>query len=209
MNRPLLPIGLFNVAYLLAALVSVLRTGNYEFLAYIVVVLVAAAVVMAVHARCQLPSALLWCLSAWGLLHMAGGLLTVPESWPVGGDSRALYNLWLVEGWLRFDQLVHAWGFGITAWLCWEALRSMLAQHAAPVEPTLGKLLLCAAASTGFGALNEVVEFTVAWFVPDNNVGGYVNNSLDLVFNLIGALVAVLAIRWAYRPDRGTGGAHS
>ena len=39
--------------------------------------------------------------------------MTVPSSWPVGGDSRVLYNLWLVPGVLKFDQIVHAYGFGL------------------------------------------------------------------------------------------------
>jgi len=30
------------------------------------------------------------------------------------------------------------------------------------------------------------------------NVGGYVNNSLDLVFNMFGAILAAFLIRWRY-----------
>jgi uncharacterized membrane protein YjdF len=198
MKTPMLPLVAFNGAYLLAALAWALGHGNYEFLAYIAVVLVAAGVVISIHLRHPLSPALLWCLSVWGLLHMAGGLVTVPQSWPVGGDSHVLYNLWLLEDVLKFDQLVHAWGFAITTWLCWEGLRSMLEEGGQAVTPTVGKLVLCVAAGMGFGALNEVIEFTVTLLVPDTNVGGYLNNSLDLVFNMLGAILAALVIRWRY-----------
>ena len=200
MSRDLVPIALFNGAYLLAAAAWVLSAGNFEFLAYIAVMVVLALAVLAVHRRIGLPLALLWCLSAWGLAHMAGGLVLVPEGWPTGGDSRVLYNWWLVPGWLKFDQLVHAFGFGVTTWLCWEGLRSILAARGPVPRPTPGMLTLCAAAGMGFGALNEVVEFVVTLLVPDNNVGGYFNTAMDLVFNLLGAIVAAVLIRWRWRP---------
>lgn len=198
MQRNLLPIILFSGAYLLTALAWVLVQGNYEFLAYIVIVLVLAGAVIAVDARVRLPEPLLWCLSAWGLLHMAGGLVPVPEAWPIGGETHVLYNLWLIDGRLKYDQAVHAFGFGVTTWLCWECLKSMLAERGAPVFPTFGKLVLCAAAGMGFGALNEVIEFVITLIVPENNVGGYVNTGLDLVSNMVGAIGAALLIRWRY-----------
>jgi len=198
MDRHILPIIVCNALYLLAALVWALGHGNYEFLAYIVVVLLVATVLFSIHRWHPLPASLLWCLSAWGLMHMAGGLVIVPDVWPTAGDTKALYNLWLIGHVLKFDQFVHAWGFGITAWLCWDILRNMLAERGPAPAPTVGKLTLCVAASMGFGALNEVIEFTMTRLVPETNVGGYVNNSLDLVFNLIGALLVALVIRWRY-----------
>ena len=48
---------------------------------------------------------------------MMGGLLTVPESWPRLGESNVLYNLWVIPDWLKFDQLVHAYGFGLVTWI--------------------------------------------------------------------------------------------
>ena len=44
----------------------------------------------------------------------------------------------------------------------------------------------------GVGALNEIIEFIAVLSVPDNNVGGYYNTVLDIVFNTIGALFAVV-----------------
>jgi hypothetical protein len=67
----------------------------------------------------------------------------------------------------------------------------------ASAAPTLGHLTICAAAGMGFGALNEVVEFVATLLVPETNVGGYENTGWDLVSNLVGVLLAAIAIRIA------------
>ena len=56
-------------------------------------------------------------------------------------------------------------------------------------------LVLCGAAALGFGALNEVVEFTATMTMPNTNVGGYVNTGFDLVANLVGVSVACIILR--------------
>ena len=53
----------------------------------------------------------------WGFLHMAGGLLTVPAGWPAQEESRVLYTLRLIPGRLKYDHVVHAYGFGTTTWV--------------------------------------------------------------------------------------------
>mgnify|MGYP001563090275 CR=1 FL=1 len=50
-------------------------------------------------------------------------------------------------------------------------------------------------AGLGVGALNEVIEFLVTVIVPSTGVGGYENTSLDLVADLLGALIALIVIR--------------
>jgi hypothetical protein len=197
MDKRLLPILLFNAAYMLLAAIWVVSQGNSEFLAYIGLLVVLAVVVWKVHRSINIPLSLLWCLSFWGAAHLAGGLVAIPETWPRSGESAVLYNLWLWPGWLKYDQLTHAYGFGITTWLCWRGLCSALGHMGITPQPTLGLLTLAAAASMGFGALNEVIEFIVTLLVPDNNVGGYLNTALDLCFNMLGALAAALLIRFS------------
>jgi len=183
----------FTAAYLLAAGGWVVGIGNYEFLAYIAIMLVLAGVVWTVHRRVGLPRGLVWCLSLWGALHMAGGLVVLPEGWDVGEKSAVLYNWHIAGPGFKYDQVVHAFGFGTTTWLCWCGLRAMAPDL--PRPPGLGPLALCAAAGMGFGALNEVVEFTITLLVPENNVGGYVNTAMDLVYNTLGAVLAAVMIR--------------
>lgn len=193
----------FNGAYVLVSAATAIGRRNSEFVFYLVVLLLLGAAVLEVHRRVRLSPTLLWGLSGWGLAHMAGGLLPVPADWPLHGDIAVLYSLWLIPGWLKYDHLVHACGFGLTTWLCWEGLQRIVAPHrsgaAGGVSPTLGMRVLCAAAGMGFGALNEVVEFVATLLVPRTNVGGYVNTGWDLVSNLAGCLIAACLIRSADR----------
>jgi Predicted membrane protein (DUF2238) len=205
MDRRLRPVAAFTFGYLAIALTAGLRAGNSEFLFYIGVMLVLIGVVAAVNRAVELTTGTLWALSLWGLAHMAGGLVVVPSGWPVNAESRVLYSLWLIPGRMKYDQVVHAYGFGVTTWVCWQGLKSAVRKKSgrAP-SPTFGLLALAAAAGLGFGALNEVVEFVATLTMPETNVGGYVNTGWDLVSNTVGALTAIVLIRLR---DRGTASA--
>lgn len=200
-SSSLKPVLIFTTAYMASAIAGAVMSGNREFIIYIGVMLVLAPSLYTVHRRYPLGPGLMWTFSIWGLLHMAGGLLTVPQGWFHHASHAVLYNWWLVPGYLRYDQITHAYGFGITSWLCWHILKSALrSADGSPVRPTPGIMVLCVAAGMGFGAFNEVVEFTATRLLPDTNVGDYENTGWDLVANLIGSIVAVLIIRWWKRP---------
>jgi len=192
-------VGIFTVAYLALAIVVALSRGNQEFLFYIVVVALLIGAVLVVHRRVRLSQGVLWALSIWGLAHMMGGLVTVPEGWPINGEIRVLYSLWLIPGYLKYDHVVHAYGFGTTTWVCGQGLRAILRPYNPGVQPTLGLMVLSATAGLGFGALNEVVEFAAVLLVPETNVGGYMNTGWDLVANSIGALTAACLIYFLER----------
>ncbi len=196
-SRQLWPVAAFTFSYLGAALIVAILRGNLEFLFYIAVMLILIGVVWVVHRSVGLSSGVLWGLSVWGLAHMAGGLLVVPAGWPVNSGSRVLYTLWLIPGRLKYDQVVHAYGFGMTTWVCWQGLRAAIERRAGAVAPSFGLLVLSATAGLGFGALNEVVEFIATLLVPETNVGGYRNTGWDLVANLVGVTVAATLI-WFY-----------
>jgi len=189
----LIPVAIVTAAYTITAALVTSRTSNAEFMIYIGVMVILFGLIGWLHARIALTTPTLWCLSAWGFLHMAGGLVPVPESWPIAGDIRVLYSWWLIPGRLKYDQVVHAYGFGVTTWVCWQGLSAAF-RHRGPIRPSFGLLVLCAAAGMGFGALNEVVEFAATLTVPETNVGGYVNTGWDLVSNLAGCLIAAIGI---------------
>ena len=197
MRKSLMPIIVFTATYLFAALVFALVRGNLEFLFYIAVMLVLIGAVWTVHRSVELTSGALWGLSVWGLAHMAGGLLVVPAGWPVNADSRVLYTLWLIPSRLKYDHVVHAYGFGVTTWVCWQGLKAALKSRGAIARPTFGLIVLAVAAGLGFGALNELIEFAATLLVPETNVGGYLNTGWDLTANFVGASVAATLI-WNY-----------
>lgn len=182
-------------AYMLVSLIAAIRLKNPEFVFYLLVMGVLIAVVFCVHVKMKLHIAALWGLSVWGLAHMAGGLMPIPNSWPIKGESFVLYNLWLVPGLLKYDQLVHAFGFGLITWICWQGLGKAFNKHGIGVEPTFGILTICVACGMGFGAANEIVEFIATIALPNTNVGGYINTGWDLVANFAGCLMAAMMIR--------------
>ncbi len=199
-NRELLPVAAFTGAYMVAALAMALVKGNTEFLFYIVTMLVIMAAIAFVHRRVGLSRGVLWALSIWGLAHVAGGLVRLPEGWPYNPPHAVLYSWWIVPDRLKYDQVVHAYGFGVTTWVCWEGLRAVSGR----TRPTFGMLTLATAASMGFGALNEVIEFAATLTVPETNVGGYVNTGWDLVSNLVGAVLGAVLIAITNRRARGS-----
>ena len=111
---------------------------------------------------------------------MAGGNLQVH------GD--VLYALQLIPVVLRYDQLVHTFGFGTVTLVCHHLLRPYLRTD---VERWWPLAILIVLMGSGVGALNEIIEFVAVKTVPETNVGGYVNTLWDLVFNLLGGLIAV------------------
>jgi hypothetical protein len=91
---------------------------------------------------------------------------------------------------LKFDQLVHAFGFGLCVLVIYHLLLPYLNQK------TNWKVVfpVIIMAATGLGALNEIVEFIAVLSFSETGVGGYTNTSLDLVFNLVGAIIAITLI---------------
>jgi hypothetical protein len=179
------PLATLALVGLVAAAAVAIGTGGYEFLFYIAVVAAITLVVTLLHRRISLSHASLWALLAWAGLHMAGGM------WPVPPPAGVLYNFWLIPGVLKYDQLIHAYGFGVTAWICWQALCALTRGREASPLLLVGSAL----SAMGLGALNEVIEFAATKLVEKTNVGDYDNNAWDLVFNMLGAVISVLVIR--------------
>jgi hypothetical protein len=178
----------FSLAYLAAFVVYGAARGNAATVVYAVAVAGAFAFVAVVHVRVGFSAGVLWALSTWGLLHMAGGLVTL--------DGRVLYSVQLLPVVLRYDQAVHAFGFGAATVAAWQALRGWLV----PGRPmSTGLALLVALTGMGIGALNEVLEFFATRLSEATNVGGYANTGWDLVFNMLGAAGATLLLLRAQR----------
>lgn len=190
-TRPEIGVLIFTCAYVVAFSAYFLAIGNFEFIIYVATMLVFLAVFIRAQPHVRFPVFLLWLLSLWGLAHMAGGGV------PVGsGTLYALRVLPLIEQGdlvlLKYDQIVHFYGFGVTAVVMWHVL---VTNHVA-LAGTRSAYAYAALASMGLGTVNEMIEFTAVVVLGDTGVGGYVNNALDLVFNALGAVtaMAVLAV---------------
>lgn len=190
---------IFTIGYIVIFGAMFLWAGNGEFVWYVVTLVLFLALIAATQKAARFPAYILWGLSIWGLAHMAGGGMTV------GNDVLYTYVLVPLAGngelvLLKYDQIVHFYGFGVATLVLWHVLRRNF--------PTLnGTKTLYAFAilgGMGLGALNELIEFTAVLVFPDTNVGGYFNTALDLVFNTLGAITAAIIAAFLTSPARDT-----
>ena len=179
----------FTLAYVVGFTVSFLLRGNYEFIIYVATMALLIGLVGWNLRRAAFPEPMLAALSLWGLAHMAGGGIPV-------GDS-VLYSLPLIPivgtgemTILKYDQLVHAYGFGVTAWVLWH----LMAHNHPALRGSRTIYVYPALAAMGLGAVNEIIEFGAVLMVPETNVGGYYNTLLDLCFNALGAVLAMVVV---------------
>lgn len=199
-RTPLMGLIVFNCLYIIAAIAMALFNGNTEFVYYVSILCILMVGVMVAHRNINYSASLLWALSFWGFIHLGGGLVQIPASWAAGEGKHVLYSLWILPGKLKYDQLVHCYGFAVTTWLSWQTLSSIIhRRYNRRLQPTFGLLLLCATSSMGYGAMNEVVEFFATLMIKDTNVGGYMNTGWDLVANFVGATIAAIVIAMRQR----------
>lgn len=194
-QKDLYPILAINILSIIGYSLYFLNRENYEFILYIFVIIFFLLLISYSTKYIQYPKVVLWGLTIWSIGHMSGGGLMVK------GD--VLYNLILLPisetySILKYDQVIHAFGFGIATLVMWSAIKPYLTK---PVSQSFALSLALVMTGAGLGAVNEIVEFTATIITPDTNVGGYMNTSLDLISNLIGSLLALLYIFFAEKKE--------
>jgi len=180
LTRREIPVLIVNLLYVPVFALIALRNLNFEFVLYVGVILIVAAWVVWKQRSVRFDLPILWGLTIWGLLHMAGGNIRV-------GDD-ILYGLQLIPVVLRYDQLVHAFGFGTATLVCHHLLKPYLRDG---IDRWRTLSILIVLMGSGLGAINEIIEFIAVQTLPETHVGGYDNTLWDLIFNLIGGLLAV------------------
>lgn len=182
---------LFSLAYVVGFGGFFVLQGNLEFLWYVAVLVFFLGVLVATIKHTRFTPVVLWGLSIWGLLHMAGGSIPV-------GDG-VLYGMQLINivtdgefTILKYDQFVHAFGFAVATLVAHHLLAPRWKEGASKAL----LYTLAAVAGMGLGALNEIVEFIAVLTFPETGVGGYINTSLDLIANTVGAVGAAFFLAW-------------
>lgn len=181
---------IFTLLYLIPFTFYFISTGKGEFIWYSVIVVVLFFLVFLTLPKSRFEKGVIWALSLWALLHLAGG--------SVRAGASVLYDLVLIPIYngggemilFKYDQAVHAFGFGLCAYIVYNFLK----RYTSGLN-TFGIYFISALGGMGLGVLNEIAEFIAVILFPDNGVGGYVNTSLDLVFNSIGAFL-VMGVVW-------------
>jgi uncharacterized membrane protein YjdF len=157
-----------------------MATGADLTVSYVAIVVVLGVVLVLADRRVCFSNVVAVGVTTWAVAHLAGGLVELD------GD-RVLYNAVLLAH-LRYDNVVHFFGFGVAGIAAWEGLSPSLlgARRATPWIAALTVWLF----GMGIGAFNEVVEFVISLNVEESNIGGYLNTGRDLVANLLGSALA-------------------
>ena len=188
----------FNLAYITGFTVYYLLQRNYEFMAYIGVIVVLVALVAGFQHRIHFPHFILWMFSVWGLLHMLGGGLRLSSGmvlyrWiPI-----ELYNAHDILGEfviLKFDQILHFYIYFAMSFVLAHVLARITNKEVKP----LYFYFFVVIGSMGLSVVNELIEFTAVIISPNTGVGGYYNTLLDLLFNTFGAITGAF-VDYAYR----------
>lgn len=171
-----------------------LSIKNYEFLLYEAEMLALMILVVFMDKRVQFSRLVLYLLASWGALHLAGGLVPIPDSLADMNDAdpnaafQVLYNMRPWDSLPRYDNVIHALGFGTCALATREALQAHLGK---PVTMNVQMGFVVFLIALGLGAVNEIIEFAAVLLIPNTNVGGYTNTLWDLVSNAVGAGIAI------------------
>lgn len=183
-----LPIFIVNIVALLIFAFVFAKRKNYEFLIYIGVIIFFLVLVLYTNKKINYSNGILWGLTLWSLLHMSGGGIYINGKklytlmiYPIVGEP---YNIF------KFDQFVHIVGFFVATLVVYHLIKPKLVKN----HGWAALSIVVVMAGFGLGALNEVVEFTATVITPETGVGGYENTALDLVSNLIGAILAMAYI---------------
>lgn len=179
----------FNLGYLIAVSPFFYAARNFEFMWYLAAMVFLFALIALTLKTTRFSTPLLWALSLWGLLHVLGGGVVI--------DGKVLYAMVLLPLFtvmenpvLKYDQLVHFYGFAVATLVVYELIRPHLA-----VTLRRGRIyFVLVAAGTGLGVFNEIVEFIAVVVFTNTGVGGYANTLVDLIANTLGALCAVIFI---------------
>ena len=166
-----------------------LQALNYEFLAYAGTIAVVTAVLFGTLRWTRFSTSIILGVTLWGLLHMLGGSVQTVDGvlyayrifpfFDGGGDFYIL----------KMDQVIHAFLYGVIGLMFYHLLREIIGIK----SHTILVAAIAIFAAAGFSIINEIVEFLAEVNLQNTGVGGYHNTVLDMIFNLTGAAVAVMA----------------
>ncbi len=178
---------LFNVVYLILFGIYFFKRGNFEFIWYILIIFILICIFSFLHKKYTFSTLTLIGLSIWGIAHMFGGstLLREPRIY-----SRILYTLFTTGDTtlIRYDHLLHFYFYVVMTAVIYQILK----RYIKPTANWFVVSVFIVFASMGVGAFNEIIEFLPVLFLKETGVGGYFNIAWDIVFNALGAVVAVV-----------------
>ena len=158
--------------------------GNYEFLMYAITIGLLIYIIFKTDKMFNYSNLSKWGFVVWLFAHLSGGAFYF--------NNTRLYDIVFIPllgepfNILRYDQIMHILSYFVLTLFIYSMIISFAKKK--PLLIAITALL----AGMGLGAINEIIEFSTVVFFNSTGVGNYYNNALDLIFNFIGALIAVL-----------------
>ena len=175
----------FTLAYLIFFTVFSIVKGNYEFLYYTIILSALIIILALYHKKFHLSKSIILGLTILGAMHVFGGNIHIAGT--------RLYDLWFIQDVFKYDNLVHAFGIFVATFVAYNIISPHLDKKIKHNSFLLSVILV--AIAMGTGAFNEVIELGAVVFLDAaQQVGDYMNNALDLVYNLIGSIIASIII---------------
>ena len=189
LKKKQLPIAIVLICFMIFFTIFYASKRNYEFLIYVAVIVFFIALILVSSKKVQYPTYQLWLLTIWAMFHMSGGFVHI--------KGIRLYDIILIPlsktyPIFKYDQFVHIFGFFVATLVVWTILKPHLKPK---IKGWVALSIVIIMAGFGLGSLNEVIEFFATIIVKSTGVGGFINLSLDLVSNLIGAVLGFIFIR--------------
>jgi putative membrane protein len=174
-------IGLFTAFFLIK--------GNYEFLFYAFTLGIVCFIIERTDRIFTYPPLAKIGFNLWVFLHFSGGAFNIAGT--------KLYDTVLISiigepfNLLKYDQVIHGYCYFVITLFMYSVVLYISDRQA----PIFLVSLITVLAGASIGAINEIIEFASVVFLDAGQaVGGYYNNALDLVFNFIGAVIAVIIV---------------
>ncbi|MEK6872324.1 MAG: DUF2238 domain-containing protein [Nanoarchaeota archaeon] len=187
-TKPAWLIFIFTLLYTLFFGIYFFQRGNFEFLWYVGILILIIVLVVMLHKKYNFSNGILSAISLWGLLHMIGGM----DINGVRTYARIIYPIFSSEiagtSIFRYDQFMHFYVYLIVTCMLFYIIRSYIKKE----MPRWMLSSLLVLMGIGIGAINEIVEFMPVLFLEATGVGDYFNTMWDIVFNALGAIVAVM-----------------
>lgn len=164
--------------------VSIIRK-NYEFIFTIGITSLLLLIVILYYKKFHLSSKVVAGLTLLGFMHVIGGNIYI--------NSTRLYDIWILHPILQYDNLMHFLGLFIITIIVYNLLYPHLDKKIEHNKLLLSLLIILA--SLGVGVFNEIIEVVAVVFLgAAKQVGDYMNNAQDLIFNLLGSIAAVIFV---------------
>ena len=170
---------IYSILFMFIFTIIFVLKGNYEFLYYTGLMTAVILFFVLFYKKFHFQVLDMFGLVILLTIHILGGRIMI-------GAVR-LYDFWFIPGFLKYDMLVHFFGIFVVTFFIYHLINSNLKKNVKK-STLVFYLFLMAMGVAGFYEVLELVP--AVWLGAASQIGGYVNNILDLVFGGLGALLA-------------------